>query len=287
MTPSTNSNILGRDQLDWASLLYVDQVWYDGSDPTGVPIRSFVNPNDQPMFVFLQAVFVGGYSRISSNNFNIRYKANVAPIVEAGVVGYDLVATVYAYLYPGESYCLVAEREQQVPVNYTVSVSQRSIDPIEYAGSSGTSVVQTGTAVKDLSLPDTWFLLTYNGDFPVSDPNGFNSVGLPDGFSPVQIPSGLAYVYGVRNDTDRRYLLIDTSAHDVSSTADFQRVGDINGTVMVDGSAVRASVICTMLPGATYFYGRAFSGQANGRRTFVSLTFLPTDMGIYPHVSSS
>lgn len=287
MTPSTNSNILGRDQLDWASLLYVDQVWFDSTDSTGVPLRSFVNPNDQPMFVFLQAEFTGGYSRISSNNFNIRYKSNVMPIVEGGVVGYNLVATVYAYLYPGESFCLVAEREQQVPVNYTISVSQRTIDPIEYVGVSDKAVIQLGLATSAVTVPDTWTLHTYNGDFPATDPNGFNTVPLPDGFTPVQIPSGQAFVYGIRNDTGRRYLLVDTSAHDVPSTADFQRVGDINGTIMVDGSAVRASVICTMVPGATYFYGRGFSGQASTRRTFLSLTFLPTDMGIYPPASGS
>lgn len=175
MTPSTNGNILGRDQLDWASLLYVDQVWYDENTSTGTPLRSFINPNDVPMFVFLQAEFIGGYSRISTNDFSVRYKSAVAPILEAGAVGYNLVATVYAYLFPGESFTIEAAREQQVPVNYTVSVSQRTIDPSIYEGTAVADAIQSGSSNVPVVVPAVSQLVSWRGIGTASDRLGVGS----------------------------------------------------------------------------------------------------------------
>lgn len=284
MTPSTNGNILGRDQLDWASLLYVDQTWHDSSSGDPYLRRSFVNPNDAPMFFFLQAEFVNGYSYTSSNDFTFRYASNVKPSVSAGAIKSDLIVTAYAYLYPGESFCIEAVREQQVPVRYTLSVSQRSINPAVFEGISGKSVAQLGTDSVQGSLEGTSQFMSYEGVFPTEDPCGFGSVELPNGFSRVAVQSNSYQVVGVRNDSGRRYFLIDTSAHDTTDRGSFQRVGNINGNCMVDGNAVRVSQVCTFNPGDVYFTGPGYSNPGGTRHTYTSLTFVPSDAELYPQV---
>lgn len=270
MTPSTNGNILGRDQLDWASLLYVDQVWYDGNDPAGVPLRSFVNPNDQPMFVFLQAEFINGYSRIYSNNFNIRYRSNVPPVLEAGTVGSNLVATVYAYLFPGESFCLVAEREQQVPVNYTASVSQRTIDPVPYEGSVGAGVTQTGVSTSKVSLPRVSRYHQLVGGFSRGDCIGISRVqGMPSGIVFTRSPDG--QIGTLSNDGEDMWMA-HISAYIGGYTGGIRRTGDADSFDVVVDNYTRIDGYYNLAPGESVSLEINYGGTYN---VYGSITFVP------------
>lgn len=207
---STNANILGREQLDFGSLVYNDVLWTDSVTGEQQTRRSFTNPNSVSVYVCISAYFENGYSRVSSNDFSYYCDGTVTPYFASGSAGYDLWASLFVLLSPGARIAILAVREQNVRAGFTLSVTDSFVKPTLLATAAGAAVSAGG----DLPLlpatpapPESTRVLgcTYQASVPggYTDPACFANATLPSGVvAGTSNQSGIRYSTLTNNGTD-------------------------------------------------------------------------------------